>query len=142
MTINHSPDAVLAEALAEQRRTELENAARAVIGDREYFNSRELERLTGTPSSTWRYWASGLMVTEMQRGTQLHSRISRVVAVNQMKKVNAVLGFTRLDEFDRVNDVAHRLVKLTRNGKPTWMPATEDRGEGIFLQLNVSQVEA
>ena len=71
MTINHSPDAVLAEALSEQRRTELENAARAVIGDREYFNSRELERLTGTPSSTWRYWASGLMVTEMQRGTQL-----------------------------------------------------------------------
>ena len=84
---------------------------------------------------------SGLMVTEMQRGPQLHSRIGRVVAVNQMKKVNAVLGFTRLDEFDRVNDVAHRLVKLTRNGKPKWVPATEDRGEGIFLQLNVSEVE-
>ena len=35
-----------------------------------------------------------------------------------MKKVNAVLGFTRLDEMDRVNDLASRLVKLTRNGKP------------------------
>jgi hypothetical protein len=84
---------------------------------------------------------SGLMVTEMQRGPQLHSRINRIVAVNQMKKVNALLGFTRLDEFDRVNDVAHRLVKLTRNGKPKWVPATEDRGEGIFLQLNVFKVE-
>lgn len=86
--------------------------------------------------------SSGLMVTEMQRGPELHERISRVVAVNQMKKVNAVLGFTRLDEMDRVNDVVSRLVKLTRNGKPTWVPATEDRGEGIFLQLDLDAVEA
>ena len=85
---------------------------------------------------------SGLMVTEMHCGPELHSRFSRVVAVNKMKKVNAVLGFTRLDEFNRVNDVAHRLVKLTRNGKPKWVPATEDRGEGIFLQLNLSEVAA
>lgn len=85
--------------------------------------------------------SSGLMVTEMQRGEGLHSGISRVVAVNQMKKVNAVLGFTRLDEMDRVNDLASRLVKLTRNGKPTWVPATEDRGEGIFLQLDLDAVD-
>jgi hypothetical protein len=85
---------------------------------------------------------SGLMVTEMPRAPQLNERISRVVAVNKMKKVNAFLGFTRLDELDRVNDVVRRLVKLTRNGKPAWVPATEDRGEGIFLQLNPRDIEA
>jgi len=84
--------------------------------------------------------SSGLMVTEMQRDRNLHPGIARVVAVNQMKKVNAVLGFTRLDEMDRVNDLVSRLVKLTRNGKPTWVPATEDRGEGIFLQLDLDAV--
>ena len=84
--------------------------------------------------------SSGLMVTEMQRGADLHPKISRVVAVNQMKKINAVLGFTRLDEMDRVNDLVSRLAKLTRNGKPTWVPATEDRGEGIFLQLDLDRV--
>lgn len=84
--------------------------------------------------------SSGLMVTEMQRDPALHPKISRVVAVNKMKKVNAVLGFTRLDEMDRVNDLVSRLVKLTRNGKPTWVPATEDRGEGIFLQLDLDAV--
>lgn len=84
--------------------------------------------------------SSGLMVTETQRGPNLHPHISRVVAVNQMKRVNAVLGFTRLDEMDRVNDLASRLVKLTRDGKPTWVPATEDRGEGIFLQLDLNAV--
>lgn len=85
--------------------------------------------------------SSGLMVTEMQRGPELHQRIGRVVAVNQMKKINAVLGFTRLDEMDRVNDLVSRLVKLTRNGRPTWVPATEDRGEGIFLQLDIAAVD-
>lgn len=84
--------------------------------------------------------SGGLMVTEMQRHAELHPMIRRVVAVNKMKKVNAVLGFTRLDEMDRVNDLASRLVKLTRNGKPTWVPATEDRGEGIFLQLDLDAV--
>ncbi len=86
--------------------------------------------------------SSGLMVTETQCGPDLHPRIARVVAVNQLKKVNAVMGFTRLDAMDRVNDLASRLVKLTRNGKPTWVPATEDRGEGIFLQLDLDAVNS
>ncbi len=85
---------------------------------------------------------SGLMVTEMQRAPGLPAAITRVVAVNQMKKVNAVLGFTRLDEMDRVNDLAGRLVKLTRDRRPTWVPATEDRGEGIFIQLDLDAVDA
>jgi hypothetical protein len=84
---------------------------------------------------------SGLMVTEKERGALLHPRIARVVGVDQMKKVNAVIGFTRLDELDRVNDLASRLVKLTRSGKPTWVPATEDRGEGVFLQLDLAEVD-
>jgi len=84
--------------------------------------------------------SSGLMVTEMQRGQGLHPLIARVVAVNRMKKINAVLGFTRLDEMDRVNDLASRLAPLMRKGKPIWVPATEDRGEGIFLQLDLNAV--
>ena len=39
-----------------------------------------------------------------------------------MKKVNAVIGFTRIDEMDRVNDLATRLVKLTRDGRPPGYP--------------------
>ena len=85
---------------------------------------------------------SGLMVTEMPRGDLLPAPIQRVIAVNRMKKVNALVGFTRIDELDRVNDLVTRLVKLTRDGKPTWVPATEDRGEGVFLQLNENTVAA
>ena len=31
-----------------------------------------------------------------------------------------------------------RVAPLTRNGRPTWVPATEDRGEGFFLQFDES----
>lgn len=84
--------------------------------------------------------STGLMVTEAALDPKLPNAISRVVAVNRMKKVNAVLGFTRLDEMDRVNDLTSRLVKLTRTGRPTWVPATEDRGEGVFIQLDLTAV--
>lgn len=84
--------------------------------------------------------ASGLMVTEKPRHDRLDRRITRVVAVDKMKKVNAVLGFTRLDQMDRAGDLGNRLVKLTRDNRPSWVPATEDRGEGIFLQLDLDEV--
>lgn len=86
--------------------------------------------------------SSGLMVTEMPLGASLRAGITRVVAVNKMKKINAVLGFTRLDDMDRVNDLASRLVKLTKDRRPRWVPATEDRGEGVFLQLDLDAVAA
>ncbi|REE98984.1 DUF1998 domain-containing protein [Thermomonospora umbrina] len=130
-------------------------AVAAVIAPADSEEERQEKRAAWDPVDLlvpeWRYLqkpalfpqqqnSSGLMVTEMRRDPDLHPRISRIVAVNQMKKVNAVLGFTRLDEMDRVNDLIGRLVKLTRDGKPTWVPATEDRGEGIFLQLDLDAV--
>lgn len=84
--------------------------------------------------------ASGLMVTEMPKSPHLLALVHRVIAVNRMKKVNAVIGFTRIDELDRVSDVSTRLVKLTRDRQPTWVPATEDRGEGVFIQLDEAAV--
>ncbi|MCK9876758.1 DUF1998 domain-containing protein [Frankia sp. Ag45/Mut15] len=85
--------------------------------------------------------ASGLMVTEQPTGDRLPAPISRVIAVNRMKKINAMIGFTRIDELDRVADVSGRLVKLSTR-PPTWVPATEDRGEGVFLQLDEPAVAA
>jgi Domain of unknown function (DUF1998) len=84
--------------------------------------------------------SSGLMVTMMPRSPRLPRQISRVVAVNRMKQVNAFLGFTRIDDLERVGDLATRLVKVTRHRWPTWVPATEDRGEGVFLQLDEAAV--
>lgn len=68
--------------------------------------------------------------------------LTAVAAVERLKKVNAFLGFTRIDALDRIDDAATRVAPLCVNGKPTWVPATEDRGEGIFLQFDESCVAA
>ncbi|MGV9973235.1 DrmB family protein [Nocardia beijingensis] len=86
--------------------------------------------------------ASGLTLSARDRGPHLPARISRILAVESLRKVNALVGFTRIDEFDRVDDVVSRMVRLTRKPKPRWTVATVDRGEGIFIQLDESAVAA
>jgi len=69
----------------------------------------------------------------------LQSHVSAVVAVERLKKVNAVVGFTRIDAFDRIGDASDRVAPLARK-EPTWVPATEDRGEGVFIQFDETKV--
>ncbi len=85
---------------------------------------------------------SGLMLSPRARHHELRPEVSRVLAVDRLRKVNAVVGFTRIDDFDRVADVRNRLAPLTRDRRPTWTVATEDRGEGVFLQLDEAAVSA
>jgi prophage regulatory protein len=44
------------EAVANAERKHLEDDARAALPS-EYMSAPDLEQLTGTPASTWRYWA-------------------------------------------------------------------------------------
>ena len=86
--------------------------------------------------------ASGLTVSARQRSRDLPEQVSRVLAVERLRKVNALVGFTRIDALDRVGDLPRRLAPLTRTRYPSWTVATEDRGEGIFLQLEEAAVAA
>lgn len=72
----------------------------------------------------------------------LQPSIAQVTAVDRLKKVNAFVGFTRIDPIDRVGDAPRRVAPLTIDGKPTWVPATEDRGEGVFLRFDEEIVGA
>lgn len=84
---------------------------------------------------------SGLMLSQRAVGEKMPAGIGRVLAVDKLRKVNALFGFTRIDDLDRVNDLLTRLAPLTRT-KPTWTVATEDRGEGIFVQFGEPAVAA
>ena len=86
--------------------------------------------------------ASGLTLSPRDVDDRLvQMGVSRLLSVDSLRKVNALLGFTRIDDFDRVADKS-RLVRLVRNNRPKWIPATEDHGEGIFIQLNEGKVAA
>jgi hypothetical protein len=64
--------------------------------------------------------------------------IERVVLVERLREVQALIGFTRV-ESPRDDRGTGTVVKITR-GTPEWLPAAEVRGEGIFVQLRESAV--
>ncbi|MFC5954958.1 DrmB family protein [Streptomyces pratens] len=64
----------------------------------------------------------------------LQELFSDVRQVERLREARALIGFTRLDAPDPESpEIAHR-VDLSR-GNQTWVPASEVRGEGIFLRV-------
>lgn len=70
--------------------------------------------------------------------------IERVVLVHRLREVIAQVGFTRFEaispDIDGELEMGVRRASMTRDD-PQWLPAVENRGEGIFLQFNTEAVE-
>jgi hypothetical protein len=69
--------------------------------------------------------------------------ISRVVLVERMREVRALVGFTRIDspgELAESEDEEIEVIVPISRKKPTWIPAIEVRGEGIFLEFNEQEL--
>jgi hypothetical protein len=75
--------------------------------------------------------------TESPRGYD--SLIDQVVLVSRLREVRALLGFTRMDSPERDDLRPAKRIRLAR-GPEEWVPAVEQRGEGIFLELREAHV--
>jgi Domain of unknown function (DUF1998) len=60
---------------------------------------------------------------------------SDIVEVERLREVRALIGFTRLDAPDPEDPDLVARAPLARSA-PTWVPASEVRGEGIFLRVD------
>ncbi|WP_431218532.1 DrmB family protein [Leifsonia xyli] len=78
---------------------------------------------------------NGFKVHTAPLARSLSGPLEEVVAVDRIRKANAFVGFTRIDALDRVGDDSARVAPIAISGKPTWAPATEDRGEGVFIRF-------
>jgi Domain of unknown function (DUF1998) len=65
--------------------------------------------------------------------------IDQVVLVSRLREVRALLGFTRLSAPDRDELRPAKRISLSR-GPAEWVPAVEQRGEGIFLEFRENRV--
>ncbi|MDA8045303.1 MAG: DUF1998 domain-containing protein [Actinomycetota bacterium] len=65
--------------------------------------------------------------------------LDQVVQVNRLREVRAVVGFTRLVAPERRDLAPTNRLPLTI-GTPEWVPAVEQRGEGVFLQLREDRI--
>lgn len=63
--------------------------------------------------------------------------VDRVLLLERLREVNALLGFTRVEAPEATSDLTERpqMAKLSRN-KPNWVPANQVHGEGIFIQFD------
>lgn len=83
--------------------------------------------------------ASGLRLREVPRGEHLPTEITRVLALESLRQATALVGFTRIDDMERIEDQPERQAPLSREPLP-WAAATLNRGEGVFLQLDEARV--
>lgn len=67
----------------------------------------------------------------------LGGHISRVLLLERLREVNALLGFTRVEAPEESGDPDERpqMASLSRS-KPDWVPANQVHGEGIFIQFD------
>lgn len=67
------------------------------------------------------------------------SLISQVVLAERLREVRALVGFTRLESMGELGDpdlsIELEPAPLARNA-PTWVPAAEVRGEGMFIAFD------
>jgi len=72
----------------------------------------------------------------------LKGHLADVVQVERLREVRALVGFTRLDAPDLDEPDLVVTAPLARNSSPDWVPATEVRGEGLFLRLPEDLLQA
>jgi hypothetical protein len=70
--------------------------------------------------------------------------VRRVLAVHRLREVMALVGFTRLEppvrDHDGSLDLGVRRARISSNA--SWLPAVENRGEGIFVAFKNEAIEA
>ena len=62
--------------------------------------------------------------------------VADVLLLQRLREVNALIGFTRVEAPEESDDPEDRppMASLTR-AKPTWVPASDVHGEGIFIRF-------
>ncbi len=66
--------------------------------------------------------------------------VARVLLLERLREVNALLGFTRVESPTEGGDDRAPRAPVSR-GAPVWVPATQVHGEGIFLQFSEPALE-
>jgi len=69
------------------------------------------------------------------------TKISRVLLLERLREVNALLGFTRVEAPEETSNPADRPPRAAlARAAPTWVPASQVHGEGIFLVFDETAI--
>jgi len=78
------------------------------------------------------------------RHTKLSDGIEAVIQLHRLREVLALTGFTRFEAVtpDIHGEYETDVIRAELALEPSWFPAVENRGEGLFLQLRDETVQA
>jgi hypothetical protein len=62
--------------------------------------------------------------------------VSRVLLLERLREVNALIGFTRIEAPEGLGESERTPRAPIGRSAPTWVPATQVHGEGIFIQFH------
>ena len=89
--------------------------------------------------------SADLQLKQVEVPVGLSNAIDKVVIVERLREVRAAIGFTRIDAPGELEDgqptVGGIRAPMSRQA-PTWVPATDIRGEGIFIQFREDALQA
>ncbi|NNJ12058.1 DUF1998 domain-containing protein [Chloroflexales bacterium ZM16-3] len=90
----------------------------------ENFHARRL------PDAVWRH-------------SEVSAGIAAVYQLHRLREVMALVGFTRFEAItaDINGEYDHDVERAEIAREPSWFPAVENRGEGIFIQLRAQAVD-
>lgn len=86
-----------------------------------------------SPPTDWPHFLS----SKVARPDAFKNVIDSVLLLERLREVNALIGYTRVEAPEESADEDERppMADLCR-GNPTWVPAGEVHGEGIFIRFN------
>lgn len=132
---------------AQELWAEVDRRRSGVTDERRGIKAAELDTFLATAESAGedtpdkeRFFATAVPLDPARSGAM--RRVSRVVLVHRMREVTVQLGFTRFEaparDVDYELSLGVRTAPLAR--EVTWLPAVENRGEGVFLALDPAAV--
>ena len=81
--------------------------------------------------------------TRTTNGDVLLDGIDKLVLVHRLREVVSLLGFTRLEAInpDKDGELDLEVMRASLAETITWLPAIENRGEGVFVSFKEEQIE-
>jgi hypothetical protein len=117
-----------------------------VVAPARSVKEEEFEALAGAPDTIEADTPEGdfyarVLPTKEWEATWMKG-VKRVVLVHRLRSVTALLGFTRFEsssaDINGELDAEVKAATLAREVK--WLPATETRGEGIFIEFDSAEI--
>jgi len=88
---------------------------------------------------------SSFKLKEVEPPEGYENYFEKIVLVEKLREVRSLIGFTRIEssrDFDNVSEFPSKRRGRISRRDPTWLPASETNGEGIFFQFSEAAVES